>query len=123
MSYGVGHKCGLDLALLWCRPAAIAPVRPLAWEPPYAALKRQKNKKIFKNKKNKTNWGVSIVAQWFKKPINIHEDSGSIPDLDQRVKNLALLWLWCRQAAAARIRSLAWELPYVVGAALKKTKK
>ena len=29
----------LDLALLWlwCRPAAEAPIRPLAWEPPYAA--------------------------------------------------------------------------------------
>ena len=32
--------CGLDLALLWlwCRLAAVAPIRPLAWEPPYAAL-------------------------------------------------------------------------------------
>ena len=28
-----------DLALLWLwhRPAAVAPIRPLAWEPPYAA--------------------------------------------------------------------------------------
>ena len=34
MSYGVGHRRGLDLALLW--PAA-APIRPLAWELPYAA--------------------------------------------------------------------------------------
>ena len=49
MSCGVGHTCGLDLALLWlwCRLAAVAPIRPLAWEPPYAtgtALKRQKKK-------------------------------------------------------------------------------
>ena len=49
MSCGVGHKCGLDLALLWlwCRPAATALVRFLAWEPPYVAgvaLKRQKDK-------------------------------------------------------------------------------
>ena len=31
-----------------CRPAAIAPIGPLAWEPPYAsgaALKRKKEKK------------------------------------------------------------------------------
>ena len=40
----------MDLALLWlwCRPAAIALIRPLAWEPPYAAggaLKIQKKKK------------------------------------------------------------------------------
>ena len=38
MGCGVGHRCGLDLALLWlwCRPAATAPIRPLAWETPYA---------------------------------------------------------------------------------------
>ena len=32
---------------LWCRLAAVAPVHPLAWEPPYVmgtAPKRQKNK-------------------------------------------------------------------------------
>ena len=50
MSCGVGHRCGQYLALvwLWCRPVATAPIRPLAWEPPYAtdvALKRQKRKK------------------------------------------------------------------------------
>ena len=38
-----------DPALLWLwhRPAAVALIRPLAWEPPYAAgagLKRQKDK-------------------------------------------------------------------------------
>jgi len=34
---GVGHKCGLDMALLWlwCRLVATAPIRLLAWEPPY----------------------------------------------------------------------------------------
>ena len=46
MSCGVVHRCGLDLTLLWlwCRPAATALIRPLAWESPYAAdvaLKRQ----------------------------------------------------------------------------------
>ena len=33
-----------------------------------------------------------------------------------------LLWLWCRLAAAAPILPLAWEPPYAVGRALKKTK-
>ena len=33
--------------------------------------------------------------------------------------NLVLLWLWCRPAATALIRSLAWELPYAGGVALK----
>ena len=51
MSCGVGCRHGLDLALLWlwCRLAATALIRPLAWKPPYAvgmALKRQKDKKI-----------------------------------------------------------------------------
>ena len=50
MSYGVGHKHGSDLALLWlrCRPAAGAPIQHLAWELPYAtgaALKRKRKKK------------------------------------------------------------------------------
>ena len=50
MSCGIGHGCGLDLALLWpwCRPAATIPIRPLAWELPHAvgaSLKSQKKKK------------------------------------------------------------------------------
>ena len=50
MSCGVALRRSSDLALLWlwCRPAATALTRPLAWEPPYAtgaALKRQKGKK------------------------------------------------------------------------------
>ena len=35
----------------------------------------------------------------------------------------ALLWLWCRPAAAATIQPLAWELPYAEGAALKSNNK
>ena len=34
------------------------------------------------------------------------------------------MWLWHRQAAAAQIQPLAWELSYAMGVALKsKTKK
>jgi len=49
-----------------------------------------------------------------------------------QVPSLALLsglqiWccceLWCRPAAAAPIRPLAWELPYATGVALKRKKK
>ena len=37
MSCGVGHRHRSDPVLLWlwCRPAATAPIRPLAWESPY----------------------------------------------------------------------------------------
>ena len=37
--------------------------------------------------------------------------------------DLKLLWLWHVPAAAALIGPLAWERPYAVGMALKKTKK
>ena len=32
------------------------------------------------------------------------------------------MWLGCRLAAAALIQPLAWALPYVMGAALKRKK-
>ena len=59
MSCGIGRRRGSVLALLglWCSLAATAPIRPLAWEPPYvmgAAQKGQKTKIIIIiNLKNK----------------------------------------------------------------------
>ena len=63
---------------------------------------------------------------------------GSIPGLAQGVRESDVavscgvgrgycldpewLWLWWRPAAAVLIRSLAWEPPCAVGAALEKTK-
>ena len=48
---GVGRRCTLDLVVLWLwwKLAAAAPIRPLAWDPPYAvgvALKRKKTPQI-----------------------------------------------------------------------------
>jgi len=56
MNCGVGLRHGSDPALLWlwCRLAATAPIRPLAWEPPYttgAALEKAKRQKKKKKKK------------------------------------------------------------------------
>ena len=72
MSCGVGRRCGSDLALLWLwsRPAATAPIRPLAWEPPYAAgaaLRRQKDQKmcvcIYVHQLNAKAQTVDIIRQ------------------------------------------------------------
>ena len=60
MSCDVRRRCGSDPEMLWLwrRLVATAPIRSLAWEPPYAAgaalekAKRQKKNKI-KIKKNK----------------------------------------------------------------------
>ena len=80
-------------------------------------------------------FGIPIVAQRVTNLSSIHEKACSIPDLAQWVKDpvllqagighrygldLVLLWLWCKPGAATLICPLTRELPYVVGAALKK---
>ena len=67
MSCGVGHRHGFDPVLLWLwhRLAATALIRPLAWEPPYAAgaaLKRQK-----KTKEKKDHLKMVDKSSWFSK--------------------------------------------------------
>ena len=63
------------------------------------------------------------MAQWLTNPTRNHEVVGLIPGLAQWVKDLVLLWLWCRPVAAVQIRPLALELPYAAGVALKRQKK
>ena len=59
MSCGVGHRCGLDPALLWLwhRPADIALIRPLAWKPPYALGAALKSKNQANKQKNQHRAG------------------------------------------------------------------
>jgi len=79
------------------------------------------------------------VAQWLTNRTRNHKVVGSISGLPWWVKDLALLrgvvlghrlssdpellWLWCRLAATALIRSLARERAYTTGTALKRQKK
>ena len=71
-------------------------------------------------------------------PTSIHEDMGLIPSLSQgwgsciavscglghrHSSDPALLWLWCRLAAATLIQPLALELQYDTGVTLKSKKK
>ena len=53
MSYGIGHRCGSGLALLWQRLAAAALIQSPAWEFPYVTgvtlkIQREKKKKTLK---------------------------------------------------------------------------
>ena len=55
MSCGVGRRHSSDLALLWlwCMLTAIALIRPLIWEPPYAeGVALEKKTKDQKQKKS-----------------------------------------------------------------------
>ena len=70
MSCGEGRRHGFDPVLLWLwsRPAATAPTRPLAWEPPHAvgaALNRtedqKKKKKVRWKKKRKKNYSKTTA--------------------------------------------------------------
>ena len=68
MSYGVGRRRGLDPTLLWlwCRSAATAQTRPLAWEPPYAggaALKMAKKKKNLKRKEKTLHFNMKQTVK------------------------------------------------------------
>ena len=78
MSYGVGCRHGLDPVLLWLwlRLAAVAPVRPLAWEPPHAAGVALKSKKQKQNQNQKQK--AKQIQQGIQNTIHCDQD-GFIP--------------------------------------------
>ena len=71
MSCGIGHRRGSDPVLLWLwhRPTAVAPIRSLAWEPPYALSA------VLKTKKKKKKCGCVCVVDFEIEPLAL--DLGS----------------------------------------------
>ena len=67
VSCGVGCRGSSDLARLWLwhRPAAAAPIGPLAWELLYAVGTDLKSKNIQKTKK-RTNKKTSIILLYLR---------------------------------------------------------
>ena len=120
MSCGVGCRRSLDPVLLWlwCRPAAIVLIRPLAWEPPYAsgaALEKAKrqNKTKQKNKKTKERNNTCLVPKLlrgssktvdFKWPCLSHPDKFLV-SLQHSVEVLS-----CPQCPEGHMLSLASKL-------------
>ena len=79
-------SCGVDWRL--GSGVAIAPIQPLAWEPPYAAGSALKTHKKPQNqtKQPPTHTTVSRSScrgSVVMSPTSIHEDSDSIPGLTQ----------------------------------------
>ena len=62
------------LLWLWHRLAAVAPIRPLAWELPVCCEC---------SPKKQTKKGLLVMAQRLMTPTKIHEDAGLIPGLTQ----------------------------------------
>ena len=99
------------LLWLWRRPVATAPIRPLAWESPYAPgaaqeMAKRPNLWTFSPLYNKYSardsnspvelvkialLGVPVVAQWLTNPTRNHEVSGLIPGLAQWVEDPVLV--------------------------------
>ena len=93
MSCGVGHRHSSGLAWLLRRPAAAAPIQPLAGELPYAigaALKRREKKTKTKNKQtNKKIRAPGLVPDYAKYFIKI--SSFFYPTLPQLILHVDLV--------------------------------
>ena len=72
MNCGVDHRCGLDPTLLWLwrTLAAVALIRPLAWEPPYAKGAASKDQNKIKIKEIRMPSNVIITSSLYLSIIN-----------------------------------------------------
>jgi len=103
MSCGINCRRGSDLVLLWlwCRPAATTPIRPLAWETPYAAgaaLKGEKTKKEQQQKNEDTCIPVFIATLFtIAKTLKQHK----CPSTDECIK---MKYIYTMEYYSARMK-------------------
>ena len=81
MSCGVGHTRDSDPILLWCRPPAVAPIQPLAWEPTYAAGSGPRKRQKYKKKKKKDLKQIKMFEKYRKIPWKSKLKSAISPTL------------------------------------------
>ena len=81
MSCDIGRRHSLDPALhwLWCRLAAVAPIKALAWELPLSLFVKKYSLS------GSSQHGLAVMN-----PTSIHEEAGLIPGLSQWVKDTEL---------------------------------
>ena len=58
---------------MWCRLAAVAPTRPLAWEPPYATGAAKEIAKRQKKKKQKRDLTIVLLHTFYWLPMSLNK--------------------------------------------------
>ena len=103
---------GLDEVLLtlsqtWGHSTRERDQKPISYATIPMTNDQEKYKRTERETQQDSSFGSFQCGSVETNPTHHREDSGLIPGLAQWVKDLVLLWLWCRQAAGALIPPLA----------------
>ena len=118
----------LDLAWLWRRPAAVVPFSTpslgtcmcLRCGPKCHGWSSHCGSAIYEPELVSIRTPVQSLASLSGLRFQCCYECSIGP---RRVLEPRLLWLWCKLAPAALIQTLAWELPYAAGLALRNKQK
>ena len=110
MSCGVDRRRGSDPALLWlcCRLVAVAPIRPLAWELPYAEGVALKSKKQKQKKKKKVLFNSFLERNMYTRQYTLFPSAhGTL----RKTEYLASLTVALNQVSIAEqdLQDLKWQ--------------
>ena len=111
MSCGVGRRLGWDLVLLWLwhRPAATAPIRPLAWEPPYAMGSSPRKGKKIKKKKSAEELNIYFSKKDMRL-ANRHRESGSTSLIkEMQIKTTMISPHTCENGSHQKATNKCWQ--------------